>query len=163
MGNTNTKDATFSNLAVQHRNIPCTSVIYGVLDRKKAEGTVPYGYYICFYGPLWGKDLLFVHYVYFILCLVKLTFKKEEIEINNKELYNLHIQLLDVYEKNKKGSNLYQKDIHFYNRQLGFFCENAVQRIFVLNQLIKLYEKDREFLIKGCSDAYFANSYKASK
>lgn len=85
------------------------------------------------------------------------------IKINYKEIYKLHIQLLEVYEKNKNGSNLYQKDIQFYNRQLGFFCENMVQRIFVLNQLIKIYEKDREFLIKGCSDAYFSNSYKASE
>ncbi|TKH41508.1 hypothetical protein C1I60_19340 [Paenibacillus terrae] len=82
------------------------------------------------------------------------------IGINHNELYKLHIQLLEVYEKSRNGSRLFQKEIHFYNRQLGLFSENIVQKIFVLNQLIKIYEKDREFQIKGCSDAYYAKTYK---
>ncbi|SIR66801.1 hypothetical protein SAMN05421578_1302 [Paenibacillus macquariensis] len=33
--------------------------------------------------------------------------------------------------------------------------EDIVQRIFVMNQLIKIYERSRESKIKWCSDLYF--------
>ncbi|AET57182.1 hypothetical protein HPL003_01990 [Paenibacillus terrae HPL-003] len=81
--------------------------------------------------------------------------KREEIKINYKDIYNLHIQLLDVYERNQKDRHPYQKDINFYYRQLNFFSENIVQKIFVLNQLIKIYEKNREPQIKWCSETYY--------
>ncbi|WCM60713.1 hypothetical protein [Paenibacillus polymyxa] len=66
-------------------------------------------------------------------------------------IYRLHIQLLDVYERNQVSRNPYQKDINFYYRQLNFFCSNTRQRVFVLNQLLKLYEKSREDQIQWCS------------
>ncbi|MEE4570749.1 hypothetical protein V2U94_24340 [Paenibacillus polymyxa] len=89
--------------------------------------------------------------------------RRGEIKINYKEIYNLHIQLLDVYERNQKERHPYQKDINFYNRQLNFFCENIVQKIFVLNQLIKIYEKNREPQIKWCSEIYYAKSHEDLK
>lgn len=49
---------------------------------------------------------MYVHYVYFFLLVTLILKKQEEIKINYKELYNLHIQLLNVYEKNKYCSNL---------------------------------------------------------
>ncbi len=48
--------------------------------------------------------------------------------INYKDIYNLHIQLLDVYERNQKDRHPYQKDINFYNQQLNFFSEILYKR-----------------------------------
>lgn len=64
-----------------------------------------------------------------------------------------------MYERNQKDCQAYQKDINFYYRQLNFFCENIVQKIFVLNQLIKIYEKNREPQIKWCSETYYSKQH----
>ncbi|MNO50093.1 hypothetical protein D3C76_404590 [compost metagenome] len=71
-----------------------------------------------------------------------------------KEIYDLHIQLLHVYENSVKHQGLYQKQIIYFKRQF-FIAEDIVQRIFVLNQLIKIHEKSREIKIKWCSEEYF--------
>ncbi len=71
-----------------------------------------------------------------------------------KEVYDLHIQLLHIYGKSEKHQGPYQNQINYFKRQF-FFTEDIVQRIFVLNQLIKIHEKRREQIIKGCSEKYF--------
>jgi len=71
-----------------------------------------------------------------------------------KEVYDFHMQLLLIYEKNQNSSNLYQREINYYKRQF-YIAEDIVQRIFVLNQLIILHEKSRSEQIKWCSEEYF--------
>lgn len=71
------------------------------------------------------------------------------------KVYQLHMQLLEVYEKNQIsayscGENVSGKGIDYYYRQLNFFCINKIERVFVLNQLIKLYEKGRMNQISWC-------------
>jgi hypothetical protein len=72
-----------------------------------------------------------------------------------EEIYKLHFHLLKIYEENEKHSSPYQSEIDNFKRQLNLFSEDIVQRIFVMNQLIKIYEKSRESKIKWCSDLYF--------
>jgi len=72
-----------------------------------------------------------------------------------EDIYKLHFQLLKIYEENAKHSSPYQSEIDNFKRQLNLFSEDIVQRIFVMNQLIKIYEKSRESKIKWCSDLYF--------
>lgn len=72
-----------------------------------------------------------------------------------EDIYKLHFQLLKIYEENEKNSSPYQPEIDNFKRQLNLFSEDIVQRIFVMNQLIKIYEKSRESQIKWCSDLYF--------
>jgi len=74
--------------------------------------------------------------------------------VTYKEIYDLHIQLLHVYENNEKYQGPYQTQINYFKRQF-FIAEDIVQRIFVLNQLIKIHEKSRELKIKRCSEEYF--------
>lgn len=52
-------------------------------------------------------------------------------------MYKLHPQLLNIYEKNERylGSK--------YKKQMFMFAEDKVQRIFVLNQLLKIHENTR--------------------
>ncbi|OME08689.1 hypothetical protein BSK60_29645 [Paenibacillus odorifer] len=71
-----------------------------------------------------------------------------------KEIYDLHVKLLHVYENNEKYQSPYQTQINYYKRQF-FIAEDIVQRIFVLNQLLKIHEKSREVKIKWCSEEYF--------
>jgi hypothetical protein len=71
-----------------------------------------------------------------------------------KEIYDLHIQLLHLYENNEKYQGPYQKQLNYFKRQF-FIAEDIVQRIFVLNQLINIHEKSRELKIKWCSEEYF--------
>lgn len=61
--------------------------------------------------------------------------------MNYENVYELHLQLLKVYEKNTKHSGAYESQINYYKRQLFIFAEDNVQRIFVINQLLKIYEK----------------------
>lgn len=56
-----------------------------------------------------------------------------------KDVYDLHIQLLHIYEKNEKYQGAHQKKINYFKRQF-FMTEDIVQKIFVLNQLIKIYD-----------------------
>ncbi len=74
-----------------------------------------------------------------------------------KNVYKFHLQLLEIYEKNQILPNPYRKEINYYYQQLNFFCENTMQRIFVLNQLIKIYEKSRHTQIQWCSHKYYSN------
>ncbi len=71
-----------------------------------------------------------------------------------KDVYDLHVQLLHTYEKHEKHQGPYQREINYFRRQF-FLTEDIVQRIFVLNQLIMKHEKNRELLIKYCSEKYF--------
>lgn len=73
-----------------------------------------------------------------------------------KNVYELHLQLLSIYEKNTKYSGTDQSQINYYKRQLFMFAEDNVQRIFVINQLLKIYEENREVLVKSCADQYFS-------
>ncbi|OMC92046.1 hypothetical protein BJP46_09570 [Paenibacillus odorifer] len=66
-----------------------------------------------------------------------------------KEIYDLHVQLLHVYENNEIYQGPYQTQINYYKRQF-YIAEDIVQRIFVLNQLLKIQEKSREIKIKWC-------------
>ncbi|OKP97678.1 hypothetical protein A3849_14315 [Paenibacillus sp. P46E] len=56
-----------------------------------------------------------------------------------KEIYDFHVQLLHTYEKNEKHQGPYQRDIDYFKRQF-FLTEDVVQKIFVLNQLVKIHE-----------------------
>lgn len=79
--------------------------------------------------------------------------------MNYSEIYNLHMELLKTYASNKKeGYSSNQTEINYYRNQLRF-AEDMVQRIFVLNQLVKLHEQDRESMIRWCSEAYFHKNY----
>lgn len=72
-----------------------------------------------------------------------------------EDIYNLHFQLLKIYEDNEKVPTPYQSEIDHFKRQLNLFTEDIVQRIFVLNQILKIYEKNRQTKIKWCSEMYF--------
>lgn len=71
-----------------------------------------------------------------------------------KEIYDLHVQLLHTYEKHEKYQGQYQRDINYFKRQF-FLTEDVVQKIFVLNQHVKIHEKERVQIVKWCSDKYF--------
>ncbi|MNC32590.1 hypothetical protein D3C76_380770 [compost metagenome] len=76
--------------------------------------------------------------------------------MNYDDIYQLHLQLLSIYEKNERYSRADQKQIDYYKKQLFMFAEDNVQRIFVLNQLLKIHEKTREVLVNSCADRYFS-------
>ncbi|MNC43789.1 hypothetical protein D3C75_926660 [compost metagenome] len=76
--------------------------------------------------------------------------------MNYDDVYKLHLHLLSIYEKNERYSGAYQKQINYYKKQLFMFTEDNVQRIFVLNQLIKIHEQTREVLVNRCADRYFS-------
>ncbi|WP_313640564.1 hypothetical protein [Paenibacillus sp.] len=76
--------------------------------------------------------------------------------MNYKDVYKLQLQLLSIYEKNERYSAPYQKQINYYKRQLYLFAEDNVQRIFVLNQLLKIHEKTRAMLVNSCAEYYFS-------
>lgn len=71
-----------------------------------------------------------------------------------KEIYDLHVQLLHTYEKNKHYQVQYQREVNYFKRQF-FMTEDVVQKIFVLNQLVNIQEKERAQVVKWCSDKYF--------
>ncbi|CAH1208503.1 hypothetical protein PAECIP111892_03122 [Paenibacillus auburnensis] len=71
-----------------------------------------------------------------------------------KEIFDLHVQLLHIYEKNEMHQGANQKRINYFKKQL-LLTEDIVQRIFVLNQLIKIHEKGREENVKWCAEEYF--------
>lgn len=71
-----------------------------------------------------------------------------------QEVFDLHIQLLLIYEKNRKTPSPYQREINYYKRQF-YIAEDIVQKIFVMNQLVRLHEKSRVEQIKWCSEEYF--------
>lgn len=76
--------------------------------------------------------------------------------LSYKEVYDLHVQLLSIYEKNKKSSSPYEREIQYY-RQQYFIAQDIVQKTFVLNQLILIHEKRRAAQIRWCSDLYFGS------
>ncbi|ASA19819.1 hypothetical protein B9T62_02760 [Paenibacillus donghaensis] len=67
-----------------------------------------------------------------------------------KEAYDLHVQLLHVYEQNLENSHPYRTQINHFKKQF-YIAEDMVQRIFVLNQIIKIHEARKEQLIHVCS------------
>lgn len=79
--------------------------------------------------------------------------------MNYDDVYKLHIELLKLYEKNERYSGPYQREINYYKRQLYMFAEDNVQRIFVLNQLLKIHENTRKILVDGCAKQYFARDF----
>ncbi|CAM4449428.1 hypothetical protein [Paenibacillus typhae] len=79
--------------------------------------------------------------------------------MNDEEVYRLHLQLLNVYEKSIRPSGANQRQIDHYKQQLFMYAEDSVQRIFVLNQLLKLHEDSREYLVKDCADRYFSRDH----
>ncbi|CAH1057606.1 hypothetical protein [Paenibacillus pseudetheri] len=76
--------------------------------------------------------------------------------MNYDDVYRLHLQLLSIYEKNERYSSSHQQQISYYKKQFFMFAEDNVQRIFVLNQLLKIHEKTREVLVDSCADRYFS-------
>lgn len=76
--------------------------------------------------------------------------------MNYDDIYKLHLQLLSIYEKDQRYYGPCQTQIDYYKRQLFMFTEDNVQRIFVLNQLLKIHEKTRETIVKSCADRYFS-------
>lgn len=75
--------------------------------------------------------------------------------MNYSEVYELHLLLLRAYSAlNNEEYSAYQSEIDYYTNQLRF-AEDVVQRIFVLNQLVKIHEKERDDLIRWCSETYF--------
>ncbi len=78
--------------------------------------------------------------------------------MNYDDVYKMHLQLLSIYEKNERYSGTYQTQIDYYKRQLFMFAEDNVQRVFILNQLLKIHERTREVLVKRCADQYFSKN-----
>ncbi|WP_341282076.1 hypothetical protein [Paenibacillus sp. FSL H8-0537] len=76
--------------------------------------------------------------------------------MNYDDIYKLHLQLLSIYEKNEQSSSPFQQEINYYKKQLCMFTQDNIQRIFVLNQLIKIHEKTREVLVSSCANQYFS-------
>ncbi|OMD60664.1 hypothetical protein BSK62_25225 [Paenibacillus odorifer] len=76
--------------------------------------------------------------------------------MNYDDVYKLHLQLLSIYEKSERYSRNHQMQIDYYKKQLFMFAEDNVQRIFVLNQLLKIHEKTREDLVNCCANHYFS-------
>ncbi|WP_338555578.1 hypothetical protein [Paenibacillus sp. KS-LC4] len=76
--------------------------------------------------------------------------------MNYNDIYKLHLQLLSIYENNDQSSAPFQQEINYYKKQLFMFTQDNVQRIFVLNQLIKIHEKTREVLVSSCANQYFS-------
>lgn len=72
------------------------------------------------------------------------------------DVYELHLQVLAMYEKQTKYPLPEQNKINYFKRQMNFFAEDIVQRIFVLNQILNIYESHRLTLVKSCSDQYFS-------
>ncbi|KHL96791.1 hypothetical protein QW71_05180 [Paenibacillus sp. IHB B 3415] len=85
-------------------------------------------------------------------------YSERVLTVNYDDVYKLHLQLLSIYEKNARHSWAYQRQIDYFKRQLLMFTEDNVQRIFVLNQLLKIHEKTREALVNNCADQYFSRS-----
>ncbi|UQZ33397.1 hypothetical protein C2I18_07395 [Paenibacillus sp. PK3_47] len=84
-----------------------------------------------------------------------MEYRRRVNRMDYSRIYDFHIQLLGSYASyESKSSSPYQKEINYYINQLRF-TEDIVQRIFVLNQLVKIYENERENLIKSCSEDYF--------
>lgn len=54
---------------------------------------------------------------------------------------------LHTYEKYEKYQGQYQREINYFKRQF-FLTEDVVQNIFVLNQLVKIHEKERAQIVK---------------
>ncbi|MEK5034926.1 hypothetical protein MKY96_26075 [Paenibacillus sp. FSL R7-0302] len=75
-------------------------------------------------------------------------------DLSYKEIFDLHVHLLSIYEKNKKSPSPYEREINYYRKQY-YIAKDIVQKIFVLNQLILIYEKSREAQIRWCSESYF--------
>ncbi|ASA24284.1 hypothetical protein [Paenibacillus donghaensis] len=76
--------------------------------------------------------------------------------MNYDDVYKLHLQLLSIYERKERYSRNHQMQIDYYKKQLFMFTEDNVQRIFVLNQLLKIHEKTREDIVNRCADHYFS-------
>lgn len=72
------------------------------------------------------------------------------------DIYELHLQIFQAYEIQTKHPFPEQTKIDYFKRQLNIFAEDIVQRIFVLNQLIKIYEENRITLVNGCKKQYFS-------
>ena len=72
------------------------------------------------------------------------------------DVYKLHLQLLSIYEKNERYSGSNQRQINYYKQQLFMFAEDNVQRIFVLNQLLKIHGNTRKALVDNCAERYFS-------
>lgn len=72
------------------------------------------------------------------------------------DIYELHLQVLKIYEKQTRYPLLEQNKINYFKRQMNFFAEDTAQRIFVLNQILNIYESHRQTLVKSCSDQYFS-------
>ncbi|MDQ0195531.1 hypothetical protein J2T20_003918 [Paenibacillus wynnii] len=83
---------------------------------------------------------------------------QREIAVIYKEVYEIHNQLLHINEKREKHQGPYQNQINYFKRQF-FFTEDIVQRIFVLNQLIKIHEKRRHMI----SGSFYKNLKKSSR
>ncbi|KJD44174.1 hypothetical protein [Paenibacillus terrae] len=99
------------------------------------------------YESLWGECLF-----YYFLELDPMTIRYYPQPID------IQLQLINKDVVKVKKEHV-PEDINFYNRQLNFFSENIVQKIFVLNQLIKIYEKNREPKIKWCSETYYSKQH----
>lgn len=78
--------------------------------------------------------------------------------MNSDDIYKLHLQLLSIYEKNERYSSSHQRQINYFKNQLFMFTEDNVQRIFVLNQILRIHEKTRELLINKCANEYFSKN-----
>ncbi len=90
--------------------------------------------------------------------LLRTTISERMPNMNYDEVYNLQLQLLSLYEKNVRHFGANKRQIDYYKQQLFMFAEDKVQRIFVLNQLLKIHEKTREALVKDCADRYFSRN-----
>jgi hypothetical protein len=76
-----------------------------------------------------------------------------------QQIYELHLQLLQIYETTGPAPSPYQNQIQHFKNQMKH-AEDMVQQIFVLNQIIKIHEQARETCVDWCSDTYFSHSLK---
>lgn len=70
------------------------------------------------------------------------------------EIYKLHLDLVETYKEHKRCNSPFDTQRNYYRDQL-LFTKDVAQRVFVLNQIVKLHEKERENLIQWCSETYF--------
>jgi hypothetical protein len=70
------------------------------------------------------------------------------------EIYKLHLQLIQTYKDHERRISPFKTQRDYYRDQL-LLTEDIAQRIFVINQIVTIHEKERANLIQWCSDTYF--------
>lgn len=70
------------------------------------------------------------------------------------DIYKLHQHLIRTYSEHERCTSPFKSQMNYYWNQL-LVTEDIAQRIFVMNQIVKIHEKERANLIQWCSETYF--------